>query len=121
VIFPFLLPSLPLPLPERLWDGSFPPISPYLGRIQDHSSSIKREKCRIQDSGIRNQESGERKFEIGNWKLVASARFHFLVSIFFPVQFPVSGLKVDDRPIVGGEAGGGDDHGVVPALCCRSS
>jgi len=42
------------------------------------------------------QARGDWKLEIGNWELVASASFHFLVSIFFPVQFSVS----DFRPAV---------------------
>jgi hypothetical protein len=56
VVVPFLLPSLPLPLPGRLWERGFPPKGPYLPRIQDHSLSIKREKCRIQESGFRAEE-----------------------------------------------------------------
>jgi hypothetical protein len=51
---------------------------------------------RIRDSGKRRLEIRNWKFEIGNWQLVASASFHFLVSIFFPVQFSVS----DFRPAV---------------------
>jgi hypothetical protein len=54
----------------------------------------------VKNAGFRSQDSGQRKFEtgnwkllIGNWELVASASFHFLVSIFFPVQFPVSNFQ----------------------------
>jgi hypothetical protein len=100
VVVPILLPSPPLPLPGRLWERDFPPKGPYLPRIQDHSSSIKREKWRIQDSGFRIQGRGNLKLEIGNWKLETRSlsqfpfsSFHFLVSIFFPVQFPVSNLQ----------------------------
>src|SRR5208337_89543 len=53
---PFLLPSPPLPSPGRLWEWGFPPKGPCLPRIQDHSPSIKREKCRSQDSGFRAEE-----------------------------------------------------------------
>jgi hypothetical protein len=40
--------------------------------------------------GARRGEIGNLKLEAGNWELVASASFHFLVSIFFPVQLPIS-------------------------------
>jgi hypothetical protein len=56
VVVPFLLPSPPLPLADRLWERGFPPKDPYLFRIQDHSPSIKREKCRMQDAGFRAEE-----------------------------------------------------------------
>ena len=48
------------------------------------------EKSRIQERGKRKFETGNWKLETGNWEVVASTSFHFLVSIFFPVQFPIS-------------------------------
>jgi hypothetical protein len=51
------------------------------------SSALESEE---QDLGFRIQGRGNWKSETGNWELVASASFHFLVSIFFPVQFPIS-------------------------------
>jgi len=119
VVLPFLLPLPPLPLPGRLWERGFPPKGPYLPRIQDHSPSIKREKCRIQGRG-------NLKLETGNWKLGTRSlgqfpfsSFHFLPPPSF--KFPVSGLMVDDRPIVGFDAGCGEGYGAAWALCRRSS
>jgi hypothetical protein len=51
------------------------------------SSALQSEK---QDSEFGIQGRGNWKSETGNWELVASAYFHFLVSIFFPVQFSIS-------------------------------
>ena len=48
---------------------------------------------RIQEGGNWKSEIGNWKLETGNWKLVASASFHFLVSIFFPVQFLISSFR----------------------------
>jgi hypothetical protein len=41
------------------------------------------------ETGNWKLEIGNWKLGIGNWELVAGASFHFLVSIFFPVQLPV--------------------------------
>jgi hypothetical protein len=93
VVLPFLLPSPPLPLPGRLWERGFPPKGPYLPRIQDHSLSIKREKCRIQESGFRIQGRGNLKLEIGNWKLGTRSLGQFPFSSFHFLPRPVSNFQ----------------------------
>jgi len=83
---------------------------------------------RVQDSGVRSQGRGNLKLEIGNWKLGTRSlgqfpfpSFHFLPRPVSSFKSPVFGLKVDDRPMVGCDAGCGEGYGAAWALSCRSS